>query len=395
MVINPGGRLALIDIVGRDDLLASLRTALSVQSVVLTAERRMGKTHVLLKLQHEAPTGQIFVNLDVGGIGSADEFTRRVIESVEPHLGQGTRFKNFMGDLAKRTGGAQLGPLKLPQFEGKSWEHALSQLFQQLDATERLSFVFMWDELPWMLQKIAASNAREAMDLLDILRSLRQTHEKARMIYTGSLGLHHIVRALRDNGYNNDPTNDMMIVEVPPLAGEDAKLLARQLFEAAPLLAENEAVIDAIADATNGVGFWIHWITNDLRRRAHGSASTVTVITIADVVQDAIESPNDPWHLRHYLDRTKDYYGTHRTAALALLDVVAAAAVPISVSDTINRAKVKALDLDETTWFDLIELLQRDHYVVRTRGTGLLGFKFSPVLSWWRWHRGIAIGSAA
>ncbi|MEZ5602385.1 MAG: hypothetical protein R3F36_16280 [Candidatus Competibacteraceae bacterium] len=41
------------------------------------------------------------------------------------------------------------------------------------------------------------------MDLLDTLRGLRQTHANLRMIYTGSIGLHHIVTALREEGYVN------------------------------------------------------------------------------------------------------------------------------------------------------------------------------------------------
>ena len=389
MVINPGGRLAIEDIIGRDALVADIREALEVQSVVLTAERRIGKTHVVIKLAHQPLAGQTLVSLDVGDVGSADEFTRKVIESVEPLLRNTDRFKIWMTDIAAKVGGAQVGPLKLPVFAGKNWENALRQLFQQIAECGTGQFVLMWDELPWMLQKIAAGNPREAMDLLDILRSVRQTHDKVRMVYTGSLGLHHIIRQLRDNGYNNDPTNDMMVIEVPPLAADDAIVLVKKLFDTAQLNAASEAVFTVIAEATNGVGYWIHWLVRDIRRRAATRPGPITLADVDAVIQDAIEANGDPWHLKHYLDRSKDYYGDQRTAALALLDAVAGADTPIPVGDAINRAKLQAPDLDETAWLELLSLLQRDHYVLRERGTGLLRFKFSPVLKWWRWHRNL------
>ena len=90
-----------------------------------------------------------------------------------------------------------------------------------------------WDELPWMLQKMTARPEGETvvMDLLDTLRGLRQTHANLRMIYTGSIGLHHVVTALREEGYVNSPVNDMRTVEVPPLDDGHAEALAKALIQ--------------------------------------------------------------------------------------------------------------------------------------------------------------------
>jgi hypothetical protein len=50
MRTNPGGGLAPEDVVGRDALIADLWDKLERHSVMMTAERRMGKTSVLRKM---------------------------------------------------------------------------------------------------------------------------------------------------------------------------------------------------------------------------------------------------------------------------------------------------------------------------------------------------------
>jgi AAA+ ATPase superfamily predicted ATPase len=53
MKTNPGGQLAANEVIGRDRLIAKLWQILERQSLVLTAERRMGKTSVIKKMVAE------------------------------------------------------------------------------------------------------------------------------------------------------------------------------------------------------------------------------------------------------------------------------------------------------------------------------------------------------
>jgi hypothetical protein len=43
------------------------------------------------------------------------------------------------------------------------------------------------------------------MEMLDLLRSLSQTHQRVRFVLTGSVGLHHVLSALRAKGYAGSP----------------------------------------------------------------------------------------------------------------------------------------------------------------------------------------------
>lgn len=53
MRANPGGEIAPEDVVGRDRLIARLWETLTRQSVILVAERRMGKSCVVKKMLAE------------------------------------------------------------------------------------------------------------------------------------------------------------------------------------------------------------------------------------------------------------------------------------------------------------------------------------------------------
>ena len=59
MQINPGGRLDIRDVVGRDDEIARYWDVLARQGLVLSAERRIGKTHIALKMRDECRNGYL------------------------------------------------------------------------------------------------------------------------------------------------------------------------------------------------------------------------------------------------------------------------------------------------------------------------------------------------
>ncbi|NJL68509.1 MAG: hypothetical protein HC894_20835 [Microcoleus sp. SM1_3_4] len=54
MKANAGGEIAPAEVLGRNKLIADLWGILEQQSVILSAERRMGKTSVIKKMRSEA-----------------------------------------------------------------------------------------------------------------------------------------------------------------------------------------------------------------------------------------------------------------------------------------------------------------------------------------------------
>ena len=391
---NPGGILQLDDIVGRESVVAYLQSTLDQQSILLVAERRTGKTHVLEKFKAGAPARWVVVKRDIGAMRSASEFVQYVMADLYPHLEAKTNFRNWLQSLGTQLGGTQIGPVKLPNFAAKQWKQVLGDAIAHLDdiqAIERV--VFLWDELPWMLEIIAKTNPQEAMELLDTLRALRQQHaSKLRMVFTGSLGLHHIVRGLKEQGYNNTPVNDMLSIEVEPLTLPDATGLVRRLFTDNRLSAATPDLFEETAKTVDCIPFYIHHVVSALLKKPASLSQPVDMPAVHAVIDHGIHSSDNPWDLQHYEERTRDYYGKQRAECLALLDAVASCAGTLSIADAIKRAKAAYPLVEQQQWIELSRLLARDHYFQR-HANGEIGFKFTVVKRWWLWHRNLELVS--
>ena len=104
---------------------------------------------------------------------------------------------------------------KFPEIASTHWKMLLTKTIEDLVNNQELQIILLWDEMPYMLGNLGDE---AAMEILDTLRSLRQTYPDVRMVFTGSIGLHHIISKLRQVGYSNDPTNDMYPVDISPLS---------------------------------------------------------------------------------------------------------------------------------------------------------------------------------
>ena len=392
---NPGGILQISDIVGRDELVTYLQSTITQQSILLVAERRTGKTHVLEKFKATAPSNWAVIKRDIGALRSAAEFVQYVMADLYPHLESKTNFRNWLQGLGEQMGGTQIGPVKLPNFAPRQWKQMLGEAMAHLDekkAIERV--VFLWDELPWMLEIIAKTNPQEAMELLDTLRALRQQHAKLRMVFTGSLGLHHIVRGLKAQGYNNTPVNDMLSIEVKPLALRDAADLVARLFADNQLTAGTPELFEETAKRLDCIPFYIHHLVSALLKNTASEAAPLDLQAVTAVIDHGIHSSDNPWDLQHYEERTLAYYGKQRAEALALLDAVASSTHELVMIDVIKRAKTAFPLVDQQQWIELTRLLERDHYFKRN-AHGEVGFKFTVVKRWWVWHRSLEMTQTA
>ena len=117
------------------------------------------------------------------------------------------------------------------------------------------------------------------------------------MVFTGSIGLHHVLASINKAHLASAPVNDMFAVEVPPLATADAESLARQLIEGEELESSNISEAAArIAIEADCIPFYIHHIVNCLKmdRRAAEPSN------VSDLVAGHLVDANDPWELSHF-----------------------------------------------------------------------------------------------
>ncbi len=179
----PGDIIAPTEVVGRDRLIERLWAALEGQSLVLTAERRMGKTTVIRKMTAEPRSGLRALLLDVERVSTPAELVERTAQAIGSHLGASDQARRWLQDLWSTLGGTEVsGVFKLPGAKGLPWKTALERLLGGLANNTNQQFVLIWDEFPWALQKIARGEGEAVVvELLDALRGLRQTHPRLRV----------------------------------------------------------------------------------------------------------------------------------------------------------------------------------------------------------------------
>lgn len=385
MRANPGGVLAPEEVVGRDELIEFLWSTLSRQSVVLTSERRIGKTSVIRKMaQACAARGYVCFLDDIEDLNSPDELVERTYSNVEKLLSKVDRAKLGMWRLLEKLGGTHIGDLGLPQIK-IHWKKLLNALIDDLLSFENRNVIFFWDELPLFIYNVARNcGDMTAMEVLDSLRALRHKYPRLRMVFTGSVGIHQVIGSLRRSGYANDPTNDMLLVEVSPLSPADGANLAELLLDGEGIAsgANRSGLAGRISEATGHIPYYIHCIV----ARACGEGSSLSESDVDHHIAELFRDPNDPAHFGYYSSRITTYY-SDAALAHAILDIVAASATPIAFANLVNLLKHKiVLDEDPDRIRQELNLLQKDHYVWRLPD-GSYDFRYSIVKKWWAFAR--------
>ncbi len=385
MRANPGGYICPEEVVGRDELIKAIWTRLAAQSILLTSERRIGKTCVIQKMKQASPSQDTCILRDLEGLHSPGEFVEAVYNDVEPSLSRGERTKQKFFHLFQKLGGVELKDLKVPAMQ-RHWKELLIALICDAVEEQKGRVIVFWGETPLFIYNVAKQcGPSEAMAVLDTLRFLRQSFRSLRMVLTGSVGMHQVVQTLRKSGYANAPTNDMGIIEVPPLSRMDGKKLASALLAGEGIeLTENlDLVASEIAECASFIPFYIHYIVTRLREDGREVGIPEVKAHTAGLIQD----PNDPADFGYYEKRLSTYYErAEAQMALLVLDVLAEGEPLLSLEQLINLTKHRSVDASREQLRDLLVTLAKDHYISKDEN-GRYFFRHDIVRRWWRFAR--------
>jgi hypothetical protein len=321
---------------------------------------------------------------------SATEFAMSVYKEIHEFLGLKGKGMRRAKEWFTAMGGTEIGGLfKLPEKSGAHWKDILTRAIEDLINENDVNgsrLLFLWDEMPFMLASIRDREGEQtAMEVLDLLRALRQTHARLRMVITGSIGLHHVLTSLKKKNYSNSPVNDMLAIDVPPLDDVDAIKLATQLIEgealASPDIADAAA---AIAHEADCFPFYIHHIVRALKIRALPANRE----NVAQVVASQLVDANDPWELLHYRERIPNYYQGDQQTVLLLLDQLATQTSAASVNELLAMIKGASSFDDRERLLHVLSLMERDHYLKRD-AEGRYQFRFPLISRWWKINRGL------
>ncbi|MFO0977897.1 MAG: hypothetical protein U0996_15945 [Planctomycetaceae bacterium] len=387
MKANPGGNLDPDKVYGRDHLIALIWDRLATQSVVINAERRIGKTQILRKMVAEPKAGWRPVFRDLERVHSAQEFAELVYDDIQQFLGTATRAKNFLQRLLEDHETDYLS------LKARTWKQLLVSAVGDLmrsNSTERL--VFLWDEVPYMLESIRKKDGSEvAAEVLDTLRSLRIEHSRFRVIFTGSIGLHHILGKLTAAGIPTSAKNDMFHVTVTPLSPSDAEQLAADLIDGERIRCDSRRDAAAtIAEEVDYFPFYIHHVIAGLQVEQ----LPATESNIRSFVARQLVDASDPWQLAHYRTRLSTYYPENDDArnVAIILDVISTAdndADSLSVARILDEGSQRGSSIrDRDELLRLLRLMDADHYLSRDADGGYR-FRFPLIRRWWKLDRGL------
>jgi hypothetical protein len=387
MKANPGGNLDPQQVYGRDALIEMLWDRLESQSIVINAERRIGKTQILRKMLAEPRTGWKPIFRDLEKVHSAQEFAELVYDDVQKFLGRATRAKNFIQRLLEEN------ETDYVNFKGRTWKKLLTGAIEDLmQATLDNRLTFFWDEVPYMLESIRKHDGPQlAAEVIDTIRSLRMEHAKFRVIFTGSIGLHHVLGRLSAAGIPTSAKNDMYHVTVTPLAPGDAERLATDLVQGEGIACDDLAdAASTIAEEVDYFPFYIHHVVAGLRIEQ----LPATPENIKHYVARQLVEASDPWQLAHYRTRLATYYPDNDDAdnVGTILDVLARINDPadsLSVDDILKAAADRGARVENRNdLLRLLRLMDADHYLSRHTEGGYR-FRFPLIRRWWKVDRGL------
>lgn len=371
--LNSGGPLDPAHVIGREREVGEVFRSLESVGVVLTGERRMGKTSLARVVERDAlERGWTVLWQSAEGFTSVAELSEALINGMSALDG---KLANAMRAVLARMD-IKLGPLTIDP--GRA-DRVLDAVIAEAVAASAPRLLLVIDELPLFVRELDRRRPGDGAAALHLLRRLRQQHSaRLRMLCLGSVGFHHVARDALG------ALNDLERHRLGPLDHGDAAYLARCLLLSAGFAPPDEArLAEVISSEVEGVPFYVHRLVAELLR---GSPEACTEGAVRDVVAKALRPPDDPWELRHYRDRVRPYYGDDAPIARAVLDALAAAPAALSLSDIEPRvATTAAAPVDREQLADVAERLVDDHYLVYDDDDGLR-FAFELVRRAWRAH---------
>ena len=398
------GNIPPENVVGRSKEIEELYLLTESQSVVLSEIRRMGKTLFLQKfayvtIKENRPNKAI--HFDLMSVEDITELTDKVLDTLREKQKNGwlkvqmnrclllyNRFKPEKIDVKLPYELPELS-FKLPEFKTE-WKKALSACIEDLadrNQEENESLTLILDEMPYMLwQWILNNKAQDAIELLSLLRSLRQSlQEKGRIrfVICGSVGLDVVLNRLRTEfEYTAEPFNDAAKYSLEAMTNSDAILLCECLALSGFEFMENkENAIEEICRLTENLPFYINKLFGILQHSFDAKISQITISQAFDVLLTDIDQDNTFEQLD---SRLTTYYPKQDNLMFEVLNYLSKQ----KTAKTEDEIK-QSVTSDDREVLNVLRLLTKDTYLRRSIDNGVRSyqFKYKLIQQWWKLNK--------
>ena len=300
------------DFFDRERELEVLKTRVRERNhVLLTGQRRMGKTSILRELGSRLKSeGWIFLFADVEGATCAEDAIAEIARAVHPVGSIASRFartmKRVLKDNVEEISALDFSVKIRAGLDAGSWRRHGEQLLLNC-ATHEQPVLLIIDELPIFLKRMLNRDGdkRRVDEFLSWLRGVLQAldRESLVLIVSGSIGLGPLVRRLGIP----DRINHLFPLRLEPWSREVSIACFERLARSHGLPI-GDGVAEAVYEAL-GIGIPHHVQSFFARLRdfstMHGGKH-VTVKDVAQVYRTALLGPWGQTDLVHYETRLKE-----------------------------------------------------------------------------------------
>ncbi len=356
--------------------------------VLLTGQRRMGKTSILRELGRRLECdGWVFLYVDVEGAVSPEDAIADIAQAAHAYRPIASRFavaiRRWFTDRIEEVSASQFRLKVRAGLDAGSWRRYGERLLSDCAKQEK-PVLLVIDEVPIFLKRMLErdGNAARVDEFLSWLRAATQAlgEKSPVLILSGSIGLEPLVRRLGIP----DRINHLDPFRLGPWNRETSVACFMRLADSHGLPV-GDGVADEVYDSL-GVGIPQHVQSFFARLREYATMlgrDRVTVEDVAEVYRNGLLGPSGQSDLVHYETRLKEAFDDEGFSLA--MEIVAEAAIEGVFTPGAERSLAALYgELVEDVSLriaDALEVLAHDGYLEIGEG----GYRFQSRLlkDWW------------
>ena len=356
--------------------------------VLVTGQRRMGKTSVLRELGRRLESkGWVFLFADIEGAKCSEDAIAAIARAIHPVRSIASRFaigmQRWLGDNIEEISALEFAVKIRAGLNAGSWQRQGEQLLRICAAHDR-PVLLVIDELPIFLKRMLrdADGYKSVDEFLSWLRGVLQniSNDSLVVIVSGSIGLAPLVKRLGIS----DRVNYFYPFRLGPWDRSDSIACFRRLAISCGVQFD-EGVADAVYERL-GIGIPHHVQSFFARLRdfaAMRDRDSVAVEDVDDVYRNELLGPSGQTDLIHYETRLKE--GLEEPGYTIAAQILAESATQDIFSPEARQCleQMYARVMDDASGYiaDAIEVLVHDGYLEAGDG----GYRFPSRLlkDWW------------
>jgi len=348
--------------------------------VHFTAPRRTGKTSILKQLANENYDDLICMYEDIESDKTSSDLYRRLIKLIEKSINKSDNWgkKMWTTITSKKIKGISLhGKIEL-ESESIDYRQLFLDLVNVIQNSE-IKIVLFLDEFPDVINNIRENEGSEtALNVLHTLRSLRQTSDFTQsfsLVFSGSVGLTHIVRKIG----RAKLLNDLKVIELEPLNVQEFDEFVSFITEGASLYIPVETRNHIEVKLRQLIPYYIQLIIEKGDEWTEDNDSTTLTIADVDHVYQKLITESDKFI--DWVDRIKTYFSDHSKFLLHVLTTIAHRE-ELVIQEVLNIANQHNVeDFEEL----IHQVLIADGYLTKNE-LGKLIFASPLLRDWWKYH---------